>query len=403
MSEAAAPPEPSRDTLDEVVETRRHLHRNPEVSFEERETSTFIRDRLRSLGLDLRECPTETGAVAWLDTGRPGRTVMVRADIDALPIQEDMALPFESRHDGRMHACGHDAHTAIALGVARDLSERAEDLSGRFLFVFQPAEEIVQGAKAMIAKGLLEQNPADYVVGLHTWAPMESGTVVAKPGVHWAGTDAFEIGFRGPGGHGAVMRRKGNVVGAQAFLVERLYSIVDGLEHDGAGCHTAIGEVRSDGTYNVVPRNALLRGSVRTFTPALREEALQRLHDLLLETETEFEVEARLDLKHSSTPLVNDARVTELVMETARGLIGEKASRLGRPLTVGDDIAEFMVHIPGCYFMLGCLPPSRAGDPPIHHSPTFEIDENAFQVGVRVLAASAARLAAEGVPAEAAG
>lgn len=389
---------PSSSVVEEVVETRRRLHRNPEVSFAEHDTSRFVRGRLAELGLEVLPCPTETGAVARLDSGRAGPTVMVRADIDALPIQEDLGLAFESTREGRMHACGHDAHTAIALGVARTLSEHAESLAGRFVFVFQPAEEIVQGAKAMIAQGLLQQNPCDYVVGLHTWAPMESGTIVAKPGVHWAGTDAFEIGFRGPGGHGGVMKRRGNVIGAQAFLVERLYSIVDGLEHDGGACHTSVGEVRSDGAYNVVPRSALLRGTVRTFTPELRAEALQRLRDLLLETETEFEIKASLDLKHSSVPLLNDARVTELVMDTARRLIGERASRLGRPLTVGDDIAEFMVHIPGCYFMLGCLPPARAEDPPIHHSPTFEIDEAAFQVGLRVLAAAAARLGAEGLP-----
>ena len=348
----------------------------------------------------MRECPTETGAVAVLRTGRPGNTVMLRADIDGLAIHEKSGVPFESKVEGRMHGCGHDAHTAILLGAAHHLADQAEDLSGNFVFVFQPAEEVVQGAKAMIAAGLLEQNPADFVVGLHTWSPMRSGTVVARPGVHWAGTDAFEINFRGPGGHGGVIKRKGNVVSAQAFLIERLWSIVDGLEHDNAPCHTSIGEVRCEGAFNVIGPNAMVRGTIRSFTKGLRDEAMQRLQDLLLETDTEFEVRSELSIHHSSVPLVNDAAVTRLVLDEGRRLIGEDATVLGRPLTVGDDIAEFMLHIPGCYFMLGCLPPDAADNPPAHHSPTFRLDEPAFEVGLKVLAGSAARLAAEGPQAQ---
>ena len=145
-------PSPSKDVLDEVVDVRRHLHRNPEVAFQERETSTFLRDRLQQLGLTMVDCPTETGAVASLDTGKPGRTVLLRADIDALPILEDSGVDFASGREGRMHACGHDAHTAILLGAARTLAERAETLSGKYVFLFQPAEEIVSGAKEMLAR-----------------------------------------------------------------------------------------------------------------------------------------------------------------------------------------------------------------------------------------------------------
>ena len=389
-------PSPTRAIVDEVIDHRRHLHQNPEVAFEEHNTSEYVRGRLSELGLEMRDCPTETGAVAILKTGRPGHTVMLRADIDALNIHEASGVPFESKLEGKMHGCGHDAHTAILLGAAHHLVQHAEDLSGNFLFVFQPAEEVVQGAKAMIAAGLLEQNPADFVVGLHTWSPMRSGMVVARPGVHWAGTDAFEINFTGPGGHGGVIKRKGNVVGAQAFVVERLWSIVEGLEHDSTPCHTSIGEVRCEGAFNVIGPKAMLRGTVRSFTKGLRDEAMQRLADLLLETNTEFEVTSELLIHHSSVPLVNDAAVTRLVLDEGRRLIGDDATVLGRPLTVGDDIAEFMLHIPGCYFMLGCLPPDAADNPPAHHSPTFRLDEPAFEIGLKVLAGSAVRLAAEG-------
>ncbi len=391
-------PEPSQDAIDEVIDNRRHLHRNPEVSFDEHQTSRFIEDRLRGLGLDVRECPTQTGAVALLETGRPGRMVMLRADIDALPIREESGVDFASGREGRMHACGHDAHTAILLGAARTLAERAEDLAGSYLFCFQPAEEIVSGAREMIARGLLDRHHPEVTLGLHMASWLPSGTVSTRPGLLWAGSDAFEIDMQGPGGHGGMMRRAGNVISAQAFLLERLYGVVEGLEHDGTGCHCAVGDVRTDGAWNIVPRSVQIKGSVRTFTPELRQEALQRLHDLLLEADTEFQVRSELKLVHGTIPCFNDPNVTGTVLATGRELIGERAALLGNPLTVSDDMSEFLTRIPGCYFMLGACPPDAAASPPAHHSPGFRIDEAALATGVRILTGSAARLAAEAGP-----
>src|SRR2546430_374086 len=299
-------PEPSPDTLDEVIESRRHLHRNPGGSFDEHETSRFIEERLRGLGLAVRECPTDTGALAVLDTGRPGRTVMLRADIDALPILEESGVAFASTREGRMHACGHDAHAAILLGAARTLAERAEQLTGSYLFCFQPAEEIVSGDREMIARGLFERQHPEVTVGLHMASWLPSGHVMTRPGLLWAGSDAFEIAMRGPGGHGGMMKRSGNVISAQAFVLERLHTVVDGLGYEGTGCHCTVGDVRTDGAWNVVQRSVAIKGSVRTFTPELREEALRRLGDLLLESDTEFEVTSELSLVHGTIPVFND-------------------------------------------------------------------------------------------------
>jgi amidohydrolase len=392
MPYVAALPEPSADVLDEVVENRRHLHRHPEVSFEERDTSRFIEDRLRSFGLDVQECPTPTGALAVLDTGRPGRTVMLRADIDALPILEESGVPFASGLEGRMHACGHDAHTSILLGAARTLAERVEELSGSYLFCFQPAEEIVSGAREMIARGLFDRHHPDVTIGLHmaSWVP--SGQVVTRPGLLWAGSDAFEIAMRGPGGHGGMMKRAGNVISAQAFFLERLHTVVDGLEYDGTGCHCTVGDVRTDGAWNIVPRAVHVRGSVRTFTPDLRTEAIQRLQDLLLEADTEFQISSELKLVHGTVPLFNDPNVTRTVLDVGGELVGDRATLLGSPLTVSDDMAEFLTRIPGCYFMIGARPPDSEVAP-AHHSPTFRIDEGSFATGVRMMAGAAARLA----------
>jgi amidohydrolase len=386
-------PFPSPSVLDEVIELRRHFHRHPEVSFDEHATSKRLADRLQELGLELKPCPTETGVVAILDTGRPGKTVMLRADIDALPIHEESGVDFASSTDGRMHACGHDAHMGIMVGVARTLVDRISDVSGRYLFVFQPAEEIVSGAKAMIARGLLDDHHPDSVIGLHITSFTESGTVITRPGLMWAGSDAYQIDFSGPGGHGGMMGRRGNVLSAQAFLIERLHTIVEGLEHDGVQCHTTVGNISSDGAWNIVPRGVAVKGSLRTFTADLREEALGRLSDLLKEVDTEFSVESALKLVHGTVPLMNDPNVTRTVLDVGESLIGEKASLLGRPLTVSDDFAEFLTRIPGCYFMLGAMP--EGGPPPAHHSPGFKIDEKALGVGVKVLAGVAARLASD--------
>jgi amidohydrolase len=379
--------------LDDVVDLRRYFHKHPEVSFSEHETTRYLKERLREMGLDLERSPTDTGVVALLDTGRPGKTVMLRADIDALPIQEESGVDFPSRFDGLMHACGHDAHMAIMIGVARTLIDRIWEVGGKYLFVFQPAEEIVEGAKMMIARGLLDDHRPDSVIGLHIVSFMDSGTVISRPGLMWSGSDAFDISFSGPGGHGGMMGRRGNVLAAQAFFVERLHTVVEGLEHEGVQCHTTVGNISSDGAWNIVPRGVLVQGSLRTFNDTLRLQALERLDDLLRETQGEFEVSTKLDLVHGTVPLMNEPNVTRTVLEVGQELIGDKASVLGRPLTVSDDFAEFLTRIPGCYFMLGARPEGDA--PPAHHSPGFRIDEAALPVGVKVLAGAAARLAAE--------
>ena len=385
-------PEPRPSTLDEVIDTRRHLHRHPEVSFDEHQTSHLITKRLDSLGLTIHDCPTETGAIATLEGGRPGRTVMLRADIDALPILEESGVEFESAAEGRMHACGHDSHTAMLLGVARTLSEIAEDLAGRYLFVFQPAEEIVEGAKAMIERGFFNAHHPDAALALHITPFMESGTIAMKPGLQWGGSDAFEVILHGPGGHGGLIRREGNALAAQAFVVERLNSIVEGMEAEGAQALASVGDVRTDGLWNVVPRRVWIFGSFRTFNADQRMEAIERFRGLLLETETEFRIRAELKLVHGTVPMINDHGVTRTVLEAGRELIGDRAIELDRPMTVSDDMAEFLLHVPGCYFTLGARPPELEVIPSLHQS-TMRIDEAAFATGVRVMAGSAVRLA----------
>jgi amidohydrolase len=394
MAAIALPLDPS--LLDELIDTRRDLHRHPELAFEERRTTGVIRERLAEVGLEALPCPTETGAFALLRGGAPGRTVLLRADIDALPILEVSGEPFASEVEGRMHACGHDAHVAMMLAVARALSGRQEELPGAYLFVFQPAEEIISGARRMLDGGLLDGHEPTAALGLHVFSQLTSGSVAARAGLQWAGADAFEVTFDGPGGHGGMMGRQGNVIAAQSFLLERLESVVDGLEAEGARCHVVAGRVDSDGAFNIVPRRVRVQGGIRSFSAAHREEALARLSGLVLETGTEFGVEGSVEVRHRTIPLVNDAAATATVMELARGLT-EKVVELPAPMTVSDDMAEFLDAVPGCYFVLGAAPPG-AEPPPPHHAPDFRIDEAALPLGVSVLAGAAVALASAAAP-----
>ncbi|MDQ6691703.1 MAG: hypothetical protein M3Z13_02940, partial [Candidatus Dormibacteraeota bacterium] len=232
----------------------------------------------------------------------------------------------------------------------------------------------------------------DAALALHITPFMESGTIALKPGLQWGGSDAFEVLLHGPGGHGGLIRRAGNALAAQAFVVERLNSIVEGLEAEGTPALASVGDVRTDGLWNVVPRRVWIFGSFRTFNAEQRAEAIDRFRGLLLETESEFEIKAQLKLVHGTVPMINDRAVAQTVLRAGRDLIGERAIELDKPMTVSDDMAEFLVHVPGCYFTLGARPPGLEVIPSLHQS-TMRLDESAFATGVRVMAGSAVRLA----------
>ncbi|HEV3268607.1 MAG TPA: amidohydrolase, partial [Acidimicrobiales bacterium] len=234
---------------DPMVDLRHDFHAHPELSFDEHRTTRVVKERLVSLGFELRPCPTDTGAVARLVGAKPGKRVMVRADIDALPVTEERGLPYGSQNLGVMHACGHDVHTASLLGVADLLARRREDLAGEFTLLFQPAEEVIGGAKVMIDGGVLDDNPVDYVIGVHVTSLAPVGLVATRAGILMSDGQTLTVRIKGRGGHGAMATTEGNVVLAISHLAPLLGGVVDGLTYEGTDCACSAG-VLNAGTAN---------------------------------------------------------------------------------------------------------------------------------------------------------
>lgn len=376
--------------FDEMVDLRRHLHTHPELSFEEQETTAVIRERMTAIGLDELECPTETGAIFALDGERPGSTVLIRADIDALPIREQTGHPWKSRTEGVMHACGHDAHAAIAVGVADALALRAEDLAGRYVFLFQPGEEHIEGAKRMLDTDLLDRLSPDCVLACHMASIVPTGKIVAQPNVALAGADMFVVRASGGGGH-AALRDGSDPVQAMAQIATALPSLVGDLHHDGVSPLATAGVLKAGTAFNVVPTDAELAGSLRTFSPAQRATAFERLHALCSRVAHEHGLAVDVETPASTPPVDNDPEVAALVGEAVRQVMGDDALLALPPVTASDDCAEFLTRIPGCYFFVGAA--LADGQKHLHHSPTFDIDERSLQHGASVLAQAAITLA----------
>jgi amidohydrolase len=386
----------TRDLVDErfpeIVEMRRTLHARPELSFEEHETTGFIRDRLRALGATELTCPTPTGAVFAIDGGTPGRTVLLRADIDGLPVEEAVDVPFRSRVDGVMHACGHDAHTAILLGVAGVVAARSHALPGRYVFLFQPAEERLAGARALIDGGVLETVRADRVIGCHVASLLPAGKVFVRAGVCLADGQALRFALHGSGGHGAFPGRRGGVVAAVIELVRSLPSVVDGLEHEGVPCVCSAGLVQAGTACNVLPSTAVVEGTLRTFTEEQKHEALGRLRALCARVTGETDVAVDLALTGHAPAVVNDGGASEVVHAAAERVLGPDCVLSGPPFPPSDDVSEFLRRVPGCFFLAGVA--RRDGSSGMHHSPAFDLEEEALRAAALVMADGAVALAA---------
>jgi amidohydrolase len=378
--------------FDDMVDRRRAVHRQPELAFQEHATTTLIRDHMAALGVDETARVSETGGIFALDGGRPGRTVVLRADIDALPIHEDEATPEHSDVDGVMHACGHDVHVASLLGVASLLASRQEDLPGRYLFLFQPAEEALGGARRMIEGGALDGMGGARLVGFHVTSQLPTGLVALRDGVAMSEAHALRITLSGPGGHGAMPSATGDVIRATAELVTRLGEVADGLNYEGANCVCSAGMLSAGTAVNVVPTTATVAGTLRTFTEAQREETFGRLRALCAAIAQSHEVGVDLQMPARTPAVVNDSAVTELVETEAQSMLGPDNVFRMPPASPSDDVSEFLNHLPGCYFFVGG---GIAGQPPgVHHSPTFRVEDAALRVGAGVVLRSALALAA---------
>lgn len=373
------------DLTHELVALRRDFHQEPEIAHEEHRTAGIVADWLRRIGCDdVRTGVGGTGVVGVLRGQRPGRTVLLRADIDALPLtEEDRGQPYRSRREGAHHACGHDGHVAILLTVARLLAERRSGLPGTVSLVFQPAEERVGGAHGMIEDGALDPRP-DACFGLHLWNGLPVGTVDAKNGATYANADAFAIELVARGGHGAMPDQTADPIAAAGYLITALQTLVARETSPLQPAALTIGSIHGGTASNIIPSRVQMQGTLRTFDGDVRTNLLQRLRAMVEGTGQTFRVSSDLQMTDGCPACVNDPVMSDLVRRTATRLLGAGAVSAGVQTCGADDMSLFLRAIPGCYFFVGSANQARGLDSP-HHSPTFDFDERALEIGVEVL------------------
>lgn len=373
--------EAMRETMDQVVAWRRHLHRYPELSYQERETSAFAARLLREWGWNVRTDVGGHGIVADLAGSAAGRTVALRADMDALPIQDAKNVEYASQVPGVMHACGHDGHTAALLGTAKLLAEAKESLEGNVRLLFQPAEEMPPGgASAMIRDGALDG--VDCIYGVHLWSQMPAGTVQTVAGPMMAAADEFTVHMKGKGGHGGLPHEAIDSVLVASHAVVNLQSIVSRNVDPTLPSVITVGSIRGGTTFNVIADECKLQGTVRTFQKELRAYAQRRIDEVLAHTCGMFGAKYELEYMLGYPPVVNDPQETEFVLRKAAELFGAERTATSPLIMAAEDFSYYLERVPGCFVFVG------AGSDTIkapHHHPSFDIDESALETSVRLL------------------
>jgi amidohydrolase len=368
-----------------LVRDRRDLHQHPELGFQETRTATLAAERLRALGYDVRTGVGRTGVLGLKGTG--GRCVLLRADMDALPVAEANDVPYRSRHAGRMHACGHDGHVAIGLETARRLA--AVMLPGTVKIAFQPAEELSGGATAMIDDGVLAAPDVGAALGLHLWNELPAGTIGLMPGPVMASVDEFEITITGTGGHAAMPHLAIDPVLIAAHVVTALQSLVSRRRDPFEAGVVSVTQLSAGHAFNVIPGEAKLHGTVRTFGGRFYEDAPRLVEDTARGLAAAFGATAEVGFRRLTSPLVNDPRITDLMSGVAEEIVGKEHVNHGVRTMGGEDMSRFLERVPGCFAFVGS---GRAdGTSASHHSPRFDIEEAALTIGAELLTRTAAR------------
>lgn len=363
-----------------LLSMRRDLHAHPELSWQEERTARVVAEALRGLGLEVRTGVARTGVIA--DVGTSGPMVALRADMDALPIQEDTGLAFASKHQGVMHACGHDAHTSVLVAVARRLVADPPK-QGRVRLIFQPAEEGAGGAVEMIKEGVLTEPRPFAIYGLHVWSLLPTGILSVTTGPAMGSVDHLEIVIHGRGGHAAAPHDTADPLVAGAYLVTQLQTLVSRRIDPMSPVVVTIGQFQAGDAFNVIPSSARLVGTIRTLEPETWAAIPQLLEEVVTHSVAAHGCRAEIRLSRLQQPLVNHEAESALVREVALRWVERDALR-ARPMLAGEDFASFLEEIPGCFFFVGAGGASVEGAAP-HHNSRFLLDETAFDLGVRLL------------------
>jgi len=366
-----------------LIALRRDFHRHPELGFQEHRTATVIAERLHAAGLEVRTGLATTGVVGVLRGDLPGRVTAWRADIDALPLTEQVSLPFASETPGLMHACGHDGHTAVAITMAEILAAHRRELPGTVVFVFQPAEEVLGGARRMIEQGALDNPRVESVFGIHLTTQQPAGHVSVRAGPSMASADFFDVVVRGKGGHGAYPHLSIDPLVVAAHILIGMPELVT---REVAAQETAVmtvGQMQGGTKHNIIPETATLRGSLRTYRPAVRDQLVERLGAFAARIAQAYRAEAHVEMHDEGCPAVeNPAPWAAQVRRLAEAEVGPSCVHEGIPVMASDDMSLFLQARAGCYFRVGIAPAGRPAAP--HHSPLFEMDEAGLEVAVRV-------------------
>ena len=392
--------------VEQIISDRRKFHRHPELGYNEQLTARAVADRLNQCGYEVRTGVGGTGVVGLLGHNRDEnkRTLLYRADMDALPVQEENDVDYRSQNDGVMHACGHDAHVAIGLAVAKQLMAERDSLQGNIKFAFQPAEEGGNGAVAMIEAGVMQDPQVTAAVGLHVWNNMPVGTVGIYAGPLMAAVDEFELVVNGRGGHGAMPHQTVDAIVTAAQIVTALQTIVSRNVAPLDSAVVTVGKFIAGTAFNVISDTATLRGTVRTFNKETHARIPEMVERVIRGVAEAMGATCDLTYKRHTPPLVNNQEMCDLVSECAAEVLGaenvftdESARTMG-----GEDMSYFLERVPGCYFFLGTRNDERGLIHP-HHSARFDIDESALALGVEIMTRAARRYLGEGKRQEAKG
>lgn len=372
-----------RDLQSNIVNWRRQLHQKPELGFQEQITAEFIQQKLTAWGITHQTGIATTGIVATIPGKHPGKVLAIRADMDALPIQEANQVPYRSQHDGKMHACGHDGHTAIALGTAYYLSQH-QDFAGTVKIIFQPAEEGPGGAKPMIEQGVLSNPDVDAIIGLHLWNNLPLGTIGVRSGALMAAVECFRLSVIGKGGHGAMPDQTIDSIVVAAQIVNALQTIVSRNVKPLDSAVVTVGEFHAGTALNVIAHSAELSGTIRYFNPELETLIGARLEAIIAGVCQMHG--ATYDLNHWQLypATINDPTIAELVRSVATEVVETPLGVVPECQTMGgEDMSFFLQQVPGCYFFLGSANPAKGLAYP-HHHPRFDFDEIALGMGVEI-------------------
>jgi len=374
----------SEADLRELVEVRRDLHMHPEIAFAEVRTSKLVADRLKAIGITPRTGVGKTGVLAMIEGTRPGRTVLLRADMDALPIHEENEVPYRSQSAGKMHACGHDCHTSILLGLAKHLAQHRDEIAGRVKLCFQPAEEIGGGANGMIADGALDDPKVDAAFGLHVWQDLDLGKVLITPGPFMAAVDEFTVTVTGKGAHAAQPQMGRDPVLCLAHLVTALQSIASRETDPLKEVVVSVTQFHAGSAFNIIPETAWINGTCRMFDTEIWEEMPERFERVVQGVADAYGCKATLDFNRHNRPTVNDPAMTRLARAAAVEVVGEANIVDGGRTMGGEDFSSFLHKVPGCFIAIGSRNTAKNlvyG----HHHPKFDVDEACLEIGAEVL------------------